>query len=67
VWNDVLTVPELNAALAEAKPVIAAEQEIIVEKIQEIFSGDTNRKNPRDLLNELLTKFARFVAVALTK
>jgi hypothetical protein len=63
----VLTVTELNAALAEAKPVIAAEQVIIVEKIQEIFSGDTNGKNPRDLLNELLTKFSRFVAVALTK
>ena len=62
-----LTVPELNAALAEAKPVIAAEQEIIVEKIHEIFNGDTNGTNPRDLLNELLAKFARFVAVALTK
>jgi hypothetical protein len=67
VQNDVLTVPELNAALAEAKPLIAAEQEIIVEKIQEILSGNANGKDPRDLLNELLAKFARFVAVALTK
>ena len=47
--------------------MIAAEQEIVVEKIHQIFDGDTNGKNPRDLLNELLTKFARFVAVALTK
>ena len=62
-----LTVSELNAALAEAKPVIAAEQEIVVEKIHQIFDGDSNGKNRRDLLDELLTKFARFVAVALTK
>lgn len=62
-----LTVPELNAALAEAKPVIAAEQEIVVEKIHQIFNGATNGQSPHDLLNELLTKFARFVAVALTK
>lgn len=62
-----LTVAELNEALAGAKPVIAAEQEILIEKIHQIFDGDTKGKNPRDLLNELLTKFARFVAVALTK
>lgn len=62
-----LTVSELNAALAEAKAAIAAEQEIVIEKIHEAFSGNTNDKNPRELLNELLTRFARFVAVALTK
>lgn len=65
--REVLTVSELNAALDRAKPVIAAEQEVVAEKICNVSNGDTNGKNPRDLVNELLTKFARFVAVALTK